>query len=141
MAKSAHSWALPVAIIGIWALLREVKTIKMPTFPDFPEWPKFQITGTQDALDKQSEQLQVYEQQRIADASRIEAERASIQLKVGNYGTVDGSQGAWTGSWYNTEGKGGDSCHVVSAGAQSSAGWRMFTGQYCRDARSQGLIE
>jgi len=141
MAKSAHSWALPVAIIGIWAILREAKTFKLPSFPEWPEFPTIQFKGTQDLLDEQSQQLQLYETQRISDASRIEAERASIQLKVGNYGTVDGSQGAYTGSWYNTEGKGGDSCHVVSAGAKSSAGWRMFTGQYCRDARAAGLIE
>ena len=142
MAKStAGLWALPAAIIAGWVLLREIKTIKLPEFPEFPDWPDWQVKGTQDALDEQSEALQEYEQQRVADYQRIEATRASTQLAEGNYGTVDGAAGAFTGTWQTTEGKAGDSCHVIQAGPYSSAGWKMFTGQYCRDARAQGLIE
>lgn len=139
MAKGAgRSWGFAVAIVGVWALLREIKSID---FPEFPDWGDFQIKGTEDALEERTEQLQHYEQERISDAQRIEAERASRQLAVGNYGTVDGSLGAFTGTWYTTEGKAGDSCHVVRATPYSSNSWKMFTGTYCRDARAQGLIE
>ena len=139
MAKSTiGSWALPVAILGIWALLREVKSIQLPSFPDFPG---LQYKGTQEALEQQSEALQTYESERVADAVRIEAERASTQLAIGNYGIVDGPQGAYTGTWYNTPYKSGDSCHVMSATSKASNATRYFTGQYCRNARAAGLIE
>jgi hypothetical protein len=135
---SASSWALPAAIVGAIFLLKEVKDIKLPypSIPDIIIQPK----GMDDALTERTEALQEYEAERVADASRIEAERASTQLAVGNYGTVDGSLGAFTGTWFVTQGKAGDSCHVVRAGSSSSAGWKMFTGGYCRQARAQGLI-
>jgi len=141
MAKGpARSWGFAIGIIGAWALLRELKTIDFPDFPEWPDFSEWQIKGTQDALEEQSEQLQTYEAERISDAQRIEATRASRQLAVGNYGTVDGSLGAFTGTWFETEGKAGDSCHVVRATPHSSASWKMFTGTYCRDARAQGLL-
>jgi len=141
MAKGpARSWGFAVAILGAWALLREIKDIKLPAFPDWPEWPDIQIKGTQDLLDERTEDLQAYEAERISDAQRIEATRASRQLAVGNYGTVDGSLGAFTGTWFETEGKAGDSCHVVRSSALGSNTWKMFTGTYCRDARAQGLL-
>tara|TARA_Y100000310_G_scaffold318161_1_gene371882 strand:- start:497 stop:913 length:417 start_codon:yes stop_codon:yes gene_type:complete len=136
---SASSWALPAAVIGAIYLLKEIKTIKIP-FPTIPDIV-IQPGGVEDLLTERTEALQTYEAERIADATRIEAERASTQLAVGNYGTVDGSLGAFTGTWFPTAGKPGDSCHVVRAGAQSSAGWKMFTGSYCRSARAQGLIQ
>jgi len=142
MAKSTVGlWALPVAIIGIWAILREAKSFKLPSFPEWPEFPTIQFKGTQDLLDEQSQQLQTYESERVADASRIEAERASTQLAIGNYGIVDGPQGAYSGSWYNTPNKAGDSCHVMSATSRASNATRYFTGAYCRNARAAGLIQ
>ena len=135
---SVNSWALPVALLAGWALLREVKDIDLNPFDDIDfNW---QLRGTDDLLEERSEDLQVYEQERVADYQRIEAERASTQLAVGNYGTVDGSLGAFTGQWEVTEGKAGDSCHVIQAGPSSSAGWKMFTGSYCRNARAAGLL-
>ena len=133
-----NSWALPVAIVGIWALLREVRDIDLNPFDDIDF--NFDIRGTEEALEERTEALQEYEMERYEDASRIEAERASTQLAVGNYGTVDGSLGAFTGTWEVTEGKAGDSCHVIQAGPSSSAGWKMFTGSYCRNARAAGFL-
>jgi len=139
MAKGAarsYGWAL--GLVAVWAILREAKSFE---FPSWPEFPTIQFKGTQDLLDEQSQQLQTYEAERVADAARIEAERASTQLAVGNYGIVDGPQGAYTGTWYNTPNKAGDSCHVMSATSRASNATRYFTGQYCRNARAQGLIE
>ena len=100
--------------------------------------PRLQILGTQDALTKQSEDLQNYEQDRITDAARIEAERAQEGLAEGSYGTVGGSIGAWTGTWTGIE---GDRCSVMYATPQSSTATRFFEGGYCRSAREMGLIE
>jgi len=142
MAKgAARSYGWAIGLIAVWAILREAKDI----WGGF-EWPGFdfgpiQFEGTQDLLDEQSEALQTYEAERVADAVRIEAERASTQLAVGNYGIVDGPQGAYTGTWFNTPNKAGDSCHVLGATSASSNATRYFTGQYCRNARAQGLIE
>ena len=135
---SASSWALPAAVIGAIFLLREVKDIKIPvpSLPDIIVQPK----GITTAVTERTEALQTYEAERIADAGSIEAQRASTALAAGNYGTVDGSLGAFTGSWFITPAKPGDSCHVVRAGSSSSAGWKLFTGSYCRQARAQGLI-
>jgi len=142
MAKSAHSWALPVAIIGIWALLREVKSIKLPTFPEWPDWDDFQIKGTQDLLDERTEDLQHYEAERVSDAQRIESERATELLATGgDYGTVSAAGQTWTGQWFNTPNKAGDSCHIIFASPYSSNANRFFTGAICRQARAQGLIE
>ena len=74
-----------------------------------------------------------------AAARRIEENRASGGFS--NYGTVGGSLGPFTGKWFKTQGKAGDSCHVLFANASSSNATKFFTGGYCRQARAQGLID
>ena len=74
-----------------------------------------------------------------AAARRIEENRASGGFS--NYGTVGGSLGPYTGKWFKTQGKAGDSCHVLFANASSSNATKFFTGGYCRQARAQGLID
>jgi len=139
MAKGAarsYGWAL--GLVAVWAILREAKSFE---FPSWPEFPTIQFKGTNEALVEQSEALQTYEAERVVAATNIEAQRASTQLAAGNYGTVDGPQGAFTGTWYNTPTATDDSCHVLGATSASSNATRYFTGKYCRNARAAGLIE
>jgi len=100
--------------------------------------PKLQIIGTNEALKERTEDLQAYEQDRITDAARIEAERAQEGLAAGSYGTIGGSVGAYTGTWTGIE---GDRCSVMYATPQSSTATRFFEGGYCRSAREAGFIE
>jgi len=132
-------WALPAVVGGLFLLIREVKSIELPSFDI--DLSNLQIKGTREALIERTESLQEYEAERYTAAEDIESKRAVKQLIVGNYGTVVGPAGAYTGTWQKTIGKAGDSCHVIRAGPASSAGWKMFTGAYCRQARAQGFIE
>jgi len=100
--------------------------------------PRLQVLGTKDALKKRTEDLQEYEQERITDAGRIEAERAQEGLAEGTYGTIGGSVGAYTGTWTGIE---GDRCSVMYATPQASTATRFFEGAYCRSAREMGFIE
>ena len=80
-----------------------------------------------------------YETEKTTTAQVIEAERADAGFS--NYGTVNGSLGPYTGKWFKTLGKPGDSCHLLYANSSSSNATKFFTGSYCRQARAQGLIE
>ena len=79
-----------------------------------------------------------YQAEKITTAQVIEAERAGAGFD--NYGTVDGSLGPYTGRWFKTPGKAGDSCHVLFANSSSSNATKYFTGGYCRQAKAQGLL-
>ena len=132
---AAGDWALPVALIaGVW-LLKEVKTIVPPTIP-------INIGGA-GQVRQRTQQLQVYEAERQADVTRIESERAATEIArpQTTYGTVSALGQAYTGQWFNTPGKAGDSCHVLYAHSRGSNATRYFTGPHCRQARMQGLIQ
>jgi len=130
-------FALPVALLaGVW-LLKEVKSFELPTFT----LPKFKTV--EEAVAERTEALQTYEAERATDALRIESERAATELAQpdSSYGTVSALGQAYTGMWFNTPGKAGDSCHVLFATSRGSNVNRFFTGPHCRQARMQGLIQ
>ena len=130
----ASDFALPVALLaGVW-LIKEVKDIKIPTF---------QFPTVEEAVRERTEALQTYEAERTTDALRIESERAATALAepTSSYGTVSALGQAYTGTWFNTPGKAGDSCHVLYAHSRGSNATRYFTGPHCRQARMQGLIQ
>jgi len=132
--KGIGSFALPIALLaGVW-LLKEVKSFELPTFP-FPSIEK--------AVQERTEALQTYEAERSTDAMRIESERAAtdLALPTSSYGTVSALGQAYTGRWFTTPGKAGDSCHVLFATSRGSNTTRYFTGPHCRAARMQGLIQ
>jgi len=136
-------WALPVAIVGGIFLLKEIKSIKIPSFPEWPDMPDIiiQPKTIDELLAERTAELQGYEAERVVDAQRIESERAAEQLSIGgSYGTVAAGGSAWTGQWFTTPGKAGDSCHVLYASSAGSNTTRYFTGAHCRQARAQGLI-
>ena len=137
MAKtSIAEWALPVALIAIWAITREVKE-GLDVIPDYDPSPTELAVYL--AQIERTEELQAYEATRIADAQRIEAERAAVQLEVGNYGTVSGNEGAFTGTWFGTADP--NKCHMIHSTPYASNATKFFLGQYCRDARTAGLIQ
>ena len=141
-------FALPAAIVGGFFLIRELKEFD-PTFGlgDFltdiiPEGDIIiQPKGVDELLEERTEALQQYEQERTTDYQRIEAERAIVQLEAGNYGTVPGPLGAFTGTWSRVPGKPGDSCSVLYGTGAASNTTRYFTGNYCRGAAAMGLID
>jgi len=137
-------WALPVAVVGGIFLLKEIKSIKIPSFPEWPDMPDIiiQPKTIDELLAERTAELQAYETQRVSDAQRIESIRAADLLSTGGaYGTVVAGDRAWTGQWFTTPGKAGDSCHVLYASSAGSNTTRYFTGAHCRQARAQGLIQ
>jgi len=134
---SIAEWALPVALIAIWAISREVKE-SLDIIPDVTIDPSPTELAVYLAQIERTEELQAYEATRIEDAQRIEAERAVTATEVGNYGTVMGNEGGWTGTWFGSADP--NKCYMVHATPYSSSAHKFFYGQYCRDAREQGLI-
>jgi len=136
-------WALPVAIVGGIFLLKEIKSIKLPSFPEWPDMPDIiiQPKTIDELLAERTAELQKYEAERVVDYQRIESVRAADLLSTGGaYGTVVAGSQAYTGQWFTTPGKAGDSCHVLYASPYGSNTTRYFTGAHCRQARAQGLI-
>jgi len=142
-------FALPAALIGGFFLIRELKDFD-PSFGlgDFLSdiGGAGAIVGYSGAevdeqLQERTEALQEYEETRVSDYQRIEAERAVESLGAGTYGTVAGSAGAFTGTWARIPGKPGNSCSVLYGSAYGSGTTRFFTGGYCREAEAQGLID
>ena len=136
---AAGDFALPIALIAGVYLLKEIKSIVPPEF-------RVDIGGAgqvRRAVEERTQQLQVYEAERAQDAQRIESERAAtdLALPTSSYGTVSALGQAYTGRWFNTPGKAGDSCHVMFATGRGSNTTRYFTGPHCRAARMQGLIQ
>jgi len=151
------SWALPVAIVGGIFLIREAKGVA----PDVEEAARRLAAeaaaesqkALADLLASAASSGEYYGLQ-ARDAAREAAARAAVaeaipvverqtaaQAAAGaaNYGTVTGSQGAVTGDWVNVTTGTGDRCSVDYPTVHGRAS-RFFTGQYCRDARAQGLI-
>lgn len=141
---AVSDWALPAALVGGWLILRETRG----GIKDLLSWEglgigPLQYTGTAAALEERTEALQTYEQERTLDAIAIEAQRAQTELAKPqtSYGTVPGSQGAYTGTWSREPGKAGNSCSVLYATGRASGTTRYFTGGYCRTAETMGLID
>lgn len=131
---AAGDFALPLAIVGAFLFVRELKDFELPAFP---------VIGGAGAVRRRTEELQAFEEERTLDAIAIEAKRAATELQKPQtrYGTVLGHQGAFTGTWSRSPGKPGDSCNVLYATPRGSNTTRYFTGRYCRAAAEQGLIE
>jgi len=141
---AVSDWALPAALVGGWLILRETRGgLKDLLSFDWPDIGNLQIKGTAAALEERTEALQTYEQERTLDAIAIEAQRAQTELAKPqtSYGTVPGSQGAYTGTWSREPGKAGNSCSVLYATGRASGTTRYFTGGYCRTAETMGLID
>jgi len=139
MANVGSDITIPAIIIGAFLLLREIKdTIQI--IPPITIEPLVGYSGEEvdEMLLERTEDLQAYEAERLSDAQRIEAHRAVGGTIAGNYGTVIGSQGGFTGVW--TSSADPNKCHVIYATPYSSNTSRFFTGAYCRAAKSQGLI-
>jgi len=135
---------IAAAAVGLWVLLREVKSIEVPTvaealgLDDFLEG--MQITGTGELLQERTEALQTYEAERLSDAQRIEQERARALLvgtPFSNYGTIPSGI---TGRWQAEPPAGADRCSALYATGSSSAATHYYTGKYCREAQAAGFI-
>jgi len=139
MAITLNEITIPAIIIGAFLLLREAKSI-IPIIPDITIDPLVGYSGEEvdEMLLERTEDLQAYEASRIEDMQRLEAERAVTATATGNYGTVMGNEGGWTGAWHGSADP--NKCYMIHATPYASNAMKFFHGQYCRDAREQGLI-
>ncbi len=152
------SWALPVAIVGGIYLIREVKA----TGPAAEEAARrlaaeaaaagnqaladahAAISGSGTYWGRQARDAarEAAAAQAAAEAIPVVERQTAAQAASGaaNFGSVTGSQGTITGDWANVTTGTGDRCSVDYPTISGRA-TRFFTGQYCRDARMQGLID
>jgi len=137
MAKAPAGLGIAAAAVGLWFLLREVKSIELPALPDFSLFPS-DSPGRKAELLKRTEDLQIYEAERVTDATRLETERAKVGLIAGNYGTIPSGI---TGSWHAAPPPGADECYIITASPYASNTTRFFTGKFCREAQAAGFID
>ena len=154
---------IAAAAVGLWFLLREVKSIQLPDFSLFDVGGAGAIVGySGEEVDRQllerTEALQEYEAQRLSDAQRIEQERAARLLAEAEaratingpggmalggtmLGTVYGTiPSGITGAWRAEAPAGADRCSVMFASGMASNAQRFYTGKYCREAQAAGFI-
>ena len=132
---------IAAAAVGLWFLLREIKSISLPDVSLFDIGSGGPITiqtkGIDTLLTERTEDLQAYEAERLSDAARIEQTRAEAGLKQGNYGTIPSGI---TGSWHARAPAGADRCYIITATGAASNTTRFYTGKYCREAQAAGFI-
>lgn len=128
---------IAAAAVGLWLLLKEVKSIELPDIDLNP------FDNTAELLQERTEALQTYEAERQSDAQRIEQERARTLLAAQalggftNYGTIPSGI---TGTWKAEAPAGADRCSALYATGSSSAATHFYTGKYCREAQAAGFI-
>jgi len=129
---------IAAAAVGLWFLLREIKSIELPPLFDIGgAGIHIQTKGIDALLEERTEDLQVYEAERASDAARIEQTRAATGLAAGNYGTIPSGI---TGSWHARAPAGADRCYIITATGAASNTTRFYTGKYCREAQAAGFI-
>jgi len=133
---------IAAAAVGLWLLLREVKSIKLPDFnPSLLNIGgagiHIQTKGIDTLLEERTEDLQVYEAERTAALASTEQTRAQAGLIAGNYGTIPSGI---TGSWHARAPAGADRCYIITATGAASNTTRFYTGKYCREAQAAGFI-
>jgi len=148
MAKAPAGLGIAAAAVGLWFLLREIKTIELPGSSLFDIGSGGPITiqtkGIDELLTERTEDLQAYEAERLSDAQRIEQQRAQALLQTQaaggftNYGTIPSGI---TGMWEAQPPAGADRCSALFATGSSSAAHHFYTGKYCREAQQAGFIE
>jgi len=155
-------WALPVGIVGAVFLIREIKgggaaaeeaarriaaeaaAKSEQALIDLLEAASASgaaageaYYAAEDARSRQAAlEAAIADTERLAALQRTTGEAAGA---AGNYGTVDGAIGSFSGDWVNVSSGTGDRCSVdfITVSGRAS---RFFTGAYCRSARAQGLI-
>jgi len=144
MAKAPAGLGIAAAAVGLWFLLREIKSIELPALPALFEIGSggpitIQTEGIDTLLQERTEALQIYETERTADAIEIEHRRARELLRQPdtNYGTI---ASGITGAWKAEAPAGADRCSVMFATAAASNAQRFYTGKYCREAQTAGFI-
>jgi len=151
MAKAPAGLGIAAAAVGLWFLLREVKSIELPDVSLFDIGGAGQIDTL---LAERTADLQLYEAERAGDAARIEQERAARLLAEaasatatgmalgGEYmGSVYGTiPSGITGAWRAEAPAGADRCSVMFASGSASNAQRFYTGKYCREAQAAGFI-
>jgi len=143
MAKAPAGLGIAAAAVGLWFLLREVKSIKLPDFsPSLFEIGSggpitIQTKGIDTLLEERTEDLQLYEAERTGALASTEQTRAQAGLIAGNYGTIPSGI---TGSWHPRAPAGADRCYIITATGAASNTTRFYTGKYCREAQTAGFI-
>jgi len=141
MAKAPAGLGIAAAAVGLWFLLREIKSIELPALPSLIDIGgagiHIQTEGIDTLLTERTEDLQIYEAERTTAATAIEQTRAQAGLIAGNYGTIPSGI---TGSWHNRPPAGADRCYIITATGAASNTTRFYTGKYCREAQAAGFI-